>query len=587
MIELNKKQRGAVEFKGKHLLVNSAPGSGKTLVIIERVNWILTHGRTESPTFLLLTFTNHAASVMKERIDAGIIDNVHASTFHSFCYKVLRDNGVNCTVIDEDDQKKVLTQVCKKHNMKTFTSILEHINYSKSLNQSYQKHIKICEEYDQYLADHNYVDFGDLQIKALEYLPLITYDHVLVDEFHDTSPVQMEVVKLLEPRCKTLTVVCDDQQSIYGWRGADINNILNFSKIFPSTVVVTLDRNYRSTKTIVKSINNLITHTNEKLCSKDLYTERKQGADIYVTECVNDEEESQLVAERIKKIYDKTNRYDNNLILFRTNSQSRAIEYSLLNNHIPYHLVAATSFYRRKEVKDVLAYLKYIANTKDEISLQRIINTPTRGIGKTTIDKLTMTYGSLCAVVDVSTGLERVNDKIYYFKEMISGLVFHKDIWKIGDMIKNVLECTQYLKSLKEDESEENKKRLENIDSMLSNAYYLQEKYGYTLEDYLGMISLMSDADSSDEEGSVKIMTIHAAKGMECEFVHVVGVETNVLPYIGCDVNEERRLMYVAVSRAKDMCMLTYCQKRMLGGRFMFTGRSVFIDQLLEERSYS
>jgi len=569
----------------------------KTRVITERVNWILKHGRIEAPTFLLLTFTNHAADVMKERIDVNAIGNVHASTFHSFCYKVLRDHGLMFTIVDEDDQKQILSKVCTKLNkgMKSIASILEHINLCKSIDGIYSKHIDICEEYDNYLAEHDYMDFGDLQIKALDYLSDVSYDHVLIDEFHDTSPIQMELIKKLEVGCRTLTVVCDDQQSIYGWRGADIQNILNFGTVYPSTVVITLNRNYRSTKSIVKSINNLITHANEKICDKELYTERKQGAEIYISECDDEDSEANLVADRIKKIYNKTKLYDNNLVLFRTNAQSRAVEYALLQMGIPYHLVAATSFYRRKEIKDVVAYLRYIANDKDEIALQRIINTPPRGIGKASIEKLTNQYGSLCSAISNITDLARINGKVYWFKEMIKGLRSHVEHWKIGDMIKNTLDCSQYLRHLQDKEinddevdtlkkSDDSKKRIGNIDSLLNNANYLQEKYQYSIYDYLGMVSLLSDNDSLNESGSVKIMTIHSAKGMEVDFVHVIGVENNMLPYIGCDISEERRLMYVAVSRAKEMCLITYCKRRVMNGRFMFTGRSMFIDQLIERK---
>jgi DNA helicase-2/ATP-dependent DNA helicase PcrA len=596
-LDLNEKQKDAVEYRGKYLLINAGPGSGKTRVITERVNWIAANGRKRDANFLMLTFTNHAAGVMRQRLNPEILQLVEASTFHSFCYWVLKRAGISFTVIDDDDQKQAANKVCKLLGRDTsiVPSVIEHINLAKSSGSGYEKFVDVCIRYDLYLSEHNYMDFGDLQVKALDYIGNTRYDHVLVDEFHDTSPVQMEIIKRLEPTCLTLTVVCDDQQSIYGWRGADISNIIGFRDLYPDSHVITLDRNYRSTKSIIKSINNLITYASEKICDKELYTERKHGTDLYINECADEDEESELVAYRIGEIYRKTNKYSDNMVLFRTNAQSRAIEHSLSKAGIPYSLLSTTSFYRRKEIKDIIAYLRYLVNEADELSLMRIINTPPRGIGKVTVDKLISEYGSLCSAVN--SGEE--STKLMLFREIITGLRSDMKTKGVGDMITSVLERTGYRNYIEESKDDsknsgrtdsvptslsDKAKKLENVNSLLNNAYSIQEKGTMSLADYVAMVALVSDADSMYEDSAVKIMTIHAAKGMESKYVHIIGVENNVLPHMGSDVEEERRLMYVAVSRAMDLCMITYCKRRMIGGKFVFTGRSMFIEQLMEPR---
>ena len=557
----------------------------KTTTIIERAKWLVENG-ADPATLLLLTFTNYAANVMMDRIRESIPDaNIFAGTFHSFCYRLLKErlpsHKQRFTVSDEDDQKAILTKLGAKQSI---SNIIEHINICKSIDGVYSKYTDICAKYDDYLEKHNLMDFGDLQIKALDYIDDVPYKHIFIDEFHDTSPMQLEIIKKLEPQCNTLTIVCDDQQSIYSWRGADINNILKIKELYPATELITLNRNYRSTKVIVNSTNNLISHATEKLCDKDMYTDRKYGQEIYINECDTEDIEADLVAKRIKSIYNKVGNYGDNMVLFRTNAQSRALEYALAKNAIPYQLIASVSFYKRKEIKDIIAYLRYILNDMDEPALHRIINTPTRGIGKATISKMVDEYGSLCEAVNSINDLNRVHNKIYWFKTAISPMRLLAQTKGIGDLIKDMLDVSQYYRKLQEDGSDDSKRRLGNIDSLLDNAYHLQKTYNYKLGEYMAMVALVSDSDSLDEGGSVKLMTIHASKGLESKYVHVVGVENNVLPHMNSDVNEERRLMYVAISRAMDICMLTYCKKRIIGGKFMFTGMSNFIGEIQNKR---
>jgi DNA helicase II / ATP-dependent DNA helicase PcrA len=584
-MELNDRQLEAVQYTGKYLLVNAGPGSGKTRVIIERVKWMLNKG-IDPYSILLLTFTNYAANVMKSRIDESSPSSyIRACTFHSFCYSLLKDyldgDKRKFTVIDDDDQKRIVNDIAEgKVNA---GNVVEHINLCKSIDASgnYDQYAAIINKYNQHLLEHSLMDFGDLQIRALEYIKDTNYKHIFIDEFHDTSPIQLDIVKELERNCSTLTIVCDEQQSIYGWRGANIDNILLIKELYPSTSIITLNRNYRSTKAIVKSVNNLISYTDEKLCDKDLYSERKYGKDIVITECENEDTEAELVAKRIKTIYDHTGRYDNNMVLFRTNSQSRAIEYALMKAGIPYRLVAATSFYKRKEVKDIIAYLKFIVNDMDEQSALRIINTPKRAIGKTTVEKLIDKYGSLTQAIKGITSPSKEDIKIYNFKLMVNPLRQASTSEGIGNLMKNVIDTTKYIKHLEEENSNEARDRISNLDSMIGNAMTLQDKYNYKIDDYLAMVSLCSDIDSMSDSGNVNIMTIHASKGLECKYVHIVGVENNVIPHAHGELNEERRLMYVGVSRGMDMVMITYCKRRVINGKFLFTGRSMFIDQLL------
>lgn len=586
-MELNERQLQAVEYPGRYLLVNAGPGSGKTRVIIERVKWMLNKG-VDPSSILLLTFTNYAAGVMKSRIKESAPDvYINASTFHSFCYRLLKDyldeDERGFTIIDDDDQVQIISKLAKGKGSPS--NIVEHINLCKSIDGIYEDYNSIIDKYNKHLREHKLMDFGDLQIRGLEFINMTDYRHVFVDEFHDTSPIQLEIVKALERNCSTLTIVCDEQQSIYGWRGADIDNILQIQKLYPSTKLITLNRNYRSTKSIVKAVNNIISHAEEKLCDKDLYSERKFGREIIITECENEDTEANLVVSRIKKIHEHTGRLDNNMVLFRTNSQSRAIEFALMKAGISYQLVAATSFYKRKEVKDIIAYLKFIFNELDEQAALRIINTPRRGIGKVTINKLIEKYGSLTQAMQNINDLNRINDNIYWFKTMIDPLRFLSTKKGIGDFMKDVIDTTGYLRKLEEENSSDSKDRISNIDSMLNNARTLQDTYGYKLDDYLAMVSLCSDTDSIDNSGSVNIMTIHASKGLECKYVHLVGVENNVLPHANGDINEERRLMYVGVSRGMDMVMVTYCKRRFINGKFLYTGKSSFINEMLMEKT--
>jgi len=606
---LNEKQLEAVQYAGRHLLINAGPGSGKTSVLIERVKYLLGKG-VDPREILLLTFTNRAADVMKERISDQTQDSgIWASTFHSFCYHILQahlpEDRRNFTVADEDDQRKILKKIIRGRRCNLSpAAVAEQINLMKSkgidpvfcsdpqydTSDSGLEFLGVYGEYEEYLYNHKLIDFGGLQVQALDYMNEVEqFKYVMVDEFHDTSPVQLYIVEELERRCESLTVVCDDQQSIYSWRGADIANILKIPRMYPDTKVVSLERNYRSTKAIVTAINALIANAEEKLEDKKLYSERKYGTPPSVTKCYDNNTEATLVARRI--VHSSSEPKDH-VVLFRTNAQSRALEEAFMRWQIPYQLVAALSFYRRKEVKDVIAYLRWIYNPDDEVALTRIANVPRRGIGKKTIENTINKHGSLCSAVtrlDLACHLNdpRVwGDKLLPLRELLVEMQAFAARDKIHTVMSELLERSSYMTMLREDTSKDGVRRLENVESLLEGAASFERAFREqsTLGDYLRVVSLISDADGLDSGGSVKMMTIHAAKGTEAKHIHIVGVEEELLPHKLSlregSVEEERRLLYVAISRAMDTVSMTHCERRFIHGHWGYGYPSRFIQEL-------
>lgn len=584
-MELNDRQIEAVTSRTKHTLVVAGPGSGKSQVLIERAKWLITNGALPN-TILLLTFTNHAAGEMVDRIAASVsADGILACTFHSFCYRIIRASGRLFTVADDDDQRQILKRIIKGHLLKYAPGVIaERIDICKSRNAPLPAE-PIYEMYEKYLSDHNLIDFGGLQVIGLPLMDnVVCYKHIMVDEFHDTSPIQMEIVKSLERYCDTLTVVCDDQQSIYGWRGADINNILEFPRIYTDCNTISLERNYRSTKCIVKSINSLISHATEKLCDKNLYSCREDGVAPIVMRCADPVHEATTLARNIRTI----GSYQDHMVLMRTNAQSRYVEDEFMRSGIPYTIIAAVSFYRRKEIKDVMAYLRYIYNDKDEVSLERIINVPVRGIGKTTVNRLISTYGGLVeALGEAHRGSSEVlgaryGNKLLSFMDVVSGLrELSNDT--IDIIMRAVLDRTGYMAYLREDTSISGMSRVENVDALLSGAHEFVSRYGKdaTLEKYLMVTGLASDSDGVTNSSGVRVMTIHASKGLESRYVHVIGCEEGVIPHVFSDsIEEERRLFYVAVSRAMNVVYITYCTRRMVNGKFAMSSRTRYIGEL-------
>lgn len=593
-MELNDRQLEAVRYSGRHLIVSAPAGAGKTFVIVERVKYLISHG-ADPTTILMLTFTNRAAREMLDRIQLAVPDaSIWASTFHSFCYHILKlylpTDKSRFTVADDDDQGSILRRILKDTRSKESPgSMSEYINLNKSNGISVDglqdtSKTRAWRIYEEYLEEHNLVDFGGLQTKALEYLPeLNQFKHILVDEYHDTSPVQLEIIKLLEPNTDSITVVCDDQQSIYSWRGATIRNILDFPKLYPDTRIINLERNYRSTKAIVNTINKLISHATEKLGDKVLYTNRKYGYEPVVVACPDEYNEAKLVGDRI--LWDRN--YGSHMVLVRTNAQTRVIEEEFVSRRIPYHIIAATAFYRRREIKDCIAYLRWMYNKDDEVALGRIINLPARGIGTKTINRLVLEYGSLSKSIDeytedkesrVGRGIDNLRSIRNVMAPMSTG--------SIGIYLQELLTTSGYLGYMRQDTSIEGRGRIENIESLISGAYEFETKFGVenSVEEYLAVISLLSDSDVDTEAGSVSIMTIHASKGLESKVVHIVGVEEDILPHLLSklegNIEEERRLMYVAISRAMDQVYITYCRRRNKNGQPIFPIPSRFIREL-------
>lgn len=590
-MELNDQQLEAVRYPGKYSIILSGPGAGKSTVIIEKVKYMVSNG-VDPQSILMLTFTNYAAREMLSRIQDSIPGvDIWASTFHSFCYRILKSyldpDRSRFTVADDDDQQSILRRILKGIKTKeTPRSIAEYIDLNKSngitLGSIDNDKDRVWKIYEDYLLEHNLIDFGGLQTTVLEYLPQVTrFRHILVDEFHDTSPVQLEIIKLLEPNTDSITVVCDDQQSIYSWRGATINNILDLPKMY-DTKIINLERNYRSTKSIVNTINRLISHATEKLGDKNLYSERKYGYEPVITPCADEYNEAKTIADRI--LVDR--KYGNHMVLVRTNAQTRVIEEEFLRRRIPYHIIAATAFYRRKEVKDCMAYLRWIYNEKDEVALERIINTPPRGLGSRTIEKLKLEYDNLTdSISNYDIDETRVGKGISILRnvrETMEPLVNRG----IGSYMQELLTISGYLGYMKEDTSIEGRGRVENIDSLINGAYEFERSFGIegSVAEYIAVISLLSDSDMSAELESVRIMTIHASKGLESKVIHITGVEEDILPHqlskFEGNIEEERRLMYVAISRSMDQVYITWCRRRTRNGQPTFPIPSRFIREL-------
>jgi len=596
-MELNSDQRKAVEYRGKHLLIQSGPGAGKTTTLMQRVKWLIERG-VPPQCILLLTFTNHAANVMVERIEEGVIggDMIHASTFHSFCYMIIRDfnQDKKFTIADEDDQVKVLRNILLSNPRQVDGERLTPEVAAEIINDYKCKGIwaEVSGDptyvlYDEYLRSHDIIDFGGLQMRALEYLEEPTqWTHIMVDEYHDTSPIQFQLVRMLEQHCTSLTVVCDEHQSIYSWRGATIENILQFGEYFLGAEVVTLRRNYRSTQSIVSAITNLISYAEESIGRKELYSQRGVGPLPMVDSCWNNIEEAELVVGRIAR---SKLPYSEHIVLYRNNAMSRVLEEALMKAQIPYRVVAAISFYRRKEIKDVIAYLRWLHNPMDDPALRRIVNVPRRGVGKKTIEQLVAMHGSLAMAVLES---DDPRDKLEPLRELRRDM---EEVTKSGTILEvmdTILEKSGYLKYIKSTRDKDSVDREDNINSLLESAAQFCKQYPQkcTLADYLHVVSLVSDADTLDEDrGCVSLMSIHASKGMEAGVVHLIGAEEGILPHQRSlredNLEEERRLAYVAISRAKNMAYITHCRNRMLYGRYMSMEPSRFIREIRRAKS--
>ena len=627
---LNNKQKEAVLATEGPCLVIAGAGSGKTKVLTHKIAYDIANG-VKPWNILAITFTNKAANEMKERIEKLIGDDakdVWMGTYHSICVRILRryidriGYKSDFVIFDTSDQRTLVKECLKTLQVdnKLFTDravlseisngkneMLEPKAYSVKYAGDFRKE-KIAEIYELYqskLRENNAIDFDDIinfTIKILTENPDVLeyytekFQYILVDEYQDTNKAQFTLVSLFASRYGNITVVGDNDQGIYSFRGADITNILNFERDFPGTKIIKLEQNYRCTGNILKAANAVIKH-NENKYEKNLWTENDEGQ-IPCIYCGEDEyDEGRYIVEQINHLRtEEYYKYSDFTVLYRMNAQSRAIEDILMREQIPYKVIGGLKFYERKEIKDIIAYLRLIHNTADNLSLRRIINEPKRGIGKTSLDKIQeisdKTGISMYEIIKNAQEYElnRVYLSSRDFINQIEELRNKKDELKISDLIKETLKSTGYTKALEQENSVEAETRIENLEEFLTVAIEFEEQSAdNTLAEFLENITLSSDIDNlEDQEDSVTLMTLHSAKGLEFPVVFLVGMEEGIFPgykSIGepKELEEERRLFYVGITRAKQYLYLTCAKHRTIFGSTSYNQVSRFVKEIPEE----
>ena len=629
---LNDKQKEAVlHFEGP-LLILAGAGSGKTRVLTHRIAYLIEEHQVPPYHILALTFTNKAANEMRERVN-NIIEygagSIWVSTFHSTCVRILRrfidhlgyDNAF--TIYDSDDQKSLMKDICKQLNIdtkkykeRTFLNAISSAKdelktpeqYADEVAKEYNKKIfgRVYKEYQKRLKQNNALDFDDLIMLTVQLFRQNAeilnhyqerFPFILVDEYQDTNTAQFTLLSLLASRCQNLCVVGDDDQSIYRFRGANIHNILNFEKIFPATKVIRLEQNYRSTKNILAAASGVIKH-NSMRKEKTLWTTAEAGAPISYGRYDNEYEEAQGIAADIHRQVKDGMSYSDFAILYRTNAQSRVFEEKLIYEGIPYRIIGAVNFYARKEIKDILCYLKTINNSADDIAIKRIINIPRRGIGQTTIGRISdyafsqeMPFYEALRRVDEIPGCTRASAKIHSFVSLIEHfrMKLRGEMYSLEDMTQELLDVTGYVRELEAENTDEANGRIENIDSLMNKiVQYEEDNNGGTLNDLLEDIALVADIDTvSDDAEQVLLMTLHSAKGLEFPNVYICGMEETIFPGASAvfgddpsELEEERRLCYVGITRAMKKLTLTSANQRMRNGEMNFNRPSRFINEI-------
>lgn len=629
---LNDKQKEAVlHFEGP-LLILAGAGSGKTRVLTHRIAYLIEEHQVPPYHILALTFTNKAANEMRERVN-NIIEygagSIWVSTFHSTCVRILRrfidhlgyDNAF--TIYDSDDQKSLMKDICKQLNIdtkkykeRTFLNAISSAKdelktpeqYADEVAKEYNKKIfgRVYKEYQKRLKQNNALDFDDLIMLTVQLFRQNAeilnhyqerFPFILVDEYQDTNTAQFTLLSLLASRYQNLCVVGDDDQSIYRFRGANIHNILNFEKIFPATKVIRLEQNYRSTKNILAAASGVIKH-NSMRKEKTLWTTAEAGAPISYGRYDNEYEEAQGIAADIHRQVKDGMSYNDFAILYRTNAQSRVFEEKLIYEGIPYRIIGAVNFYARKEIKDILCYLKTINNSADDIAIKRIINIPRRGIGQTTIGRISdyafsqeMPFYEALRRVDEIPGCTRASAKIHSFVSLIEHfrMKLRGEMYSLEDMTQELLDVTGYVRELEAEGTDEANGRIENIESLMNKiVQYEEDNNGGSLNDLLEDIALVSDIDTvSDDAEQVLLMTLHSAKGLEFPNVYICGMEETIFPGASAvfgddpsELEEERRLCYVGITRAMKKLTLTSANQRMRNGEMNFNRPSRFINEI-------
>ena len=632
---LNEPQRQAVMATDGPLLILAGAGSGKTRVLTHRTAYLIEECGVNPYNIMAITFTNKAAGEMRERIDQMVgygSESIWVCTFHSTCVRILRRYidrlgfGTNFTIYDSDDQKTLMKDVCKRleidtkmYKEKMFLSaissakdeLIDPIEFETRAAGDYvkRKQAQVYREYQQALKQNNALDFDDLIMKTVELFKLDKevlasyqdrFRYIMVDEYQDTNTAQFELIRLLALKYQNLCVVGDDDQSIYKFRGANIYNILNFEHHFPDATVIKLEQNYRSTQNILDAANAVIAN-NQGRKEKRLWTDNGAGDKITFEQLDTAAEEADFVARDIARWVRKGEyQYKDCAILYRTNAQSRLFEERFITANIPYKIFGGVNFYARKEVKDLLAYLKTIDNGQDDLAVRRIINIPKRGIGAASINKVALYaqeqeisfYDALCVAEQVP-GLGKAAAKIRPFVLFIQSMKAKAKLLSVADLLQEVIETTGYVRELEAEGTDEAEARIENIDELISKAVdYAEGEEAPTLNGFLENVALVADIDSFDENSDyVVLMTLHSAKGLEFPNVYLAGLEDGLFPsYMSitsdnsqAEIEEERRLAYVGITRAKKNLTITSARVRMVRGQTQYGKVSRFVREIPPE----
>lgn len=630
---LNNEQREAVFHTEGPLLILAGAGSGKTRVLTHRIAYLIDEKGINPWNILAITFTNKAAGEMRERVDRIVgfgSESIWVSTFHSTCVRILRryidrlGYGTNFTIYDADDQKTLMKDVCKQLQIDTKIykerALLSAISSAKDemimpdefeLNAAGDYHkqriAKVYREYEKQLKANNALDFDDLLVKTVQLLQtqpdILEYyqerfRYIMVDEYQDTNTVQFKLISILAKKYRNLCVVGDDDQSIYKFRGANIKNILNFEEVFEDARVIKLEQNYRSTETILNAANGVI-RNNYGRKDKSLWTENGEGDKINFQQFDDGFEEANYVVNDIrKKVEEGSRSYNDHAILYRTNAQSRMFEEKLVTANIPYKVIGGINFYARKEIKDLLAYLKTIDNGQDDLAVKRIINIPKRGIGLTTINRVqenaierNVRFYEALLTADMIPGIGRSAAKLTSFVALIEHFKESAKNMLPSELMKEILDYTGYIEDLEADSKEEAEDRIANIDELLNKMAVYEESCEDerpTLSGFLEEVALVADIDSLDESNDyVVLMTLHSAKGLEFPEVYLVGMEDGLFPSymtISADdpaeVEEERRLCYVGITRAMENLTMTCAKRRMVRGETQYNKMSRFLKEI-------
>ena len=632
---LNEPQRQAVMATDGPLLILAGAGSGKTRVLTHRTAYLIEECGVNPYNIMAITFTNKAAGEMRERIDQMVgygSESIWVCTFHSTCVRILRRYidrlgfGTNFTIYDSDDQKTLMKDICKRleidtkmYKEKMFLSaissakdeLIDPIEFETRAAGDYvkRKQAQVYREYQQALKQNNALDFDDLIMKTVELFKLDKevlasyqdrFRYIMVDEYQDTNTAQFELIRLLALKYQNLCVVGDDDQSIYKFRGANIYNILNFEHHFPDATVIKLEQNYRSTQNILDAANAVIAN-NQGRKEKRLWTDNGAGDRITFEQLDTAAEEADFVARDIaRRVRKGEYQYKDCAILYRTNAQSRLFEERFITANIPYKIFGGVNFYARKEVKDLLAYLKTIDNGQDDLAVRRIINIPKRGIGAASINKVALYaqeqeisfYDALCVAEQVP-GLGKAAAKSQPFVLFIQSMKAKAKLLSVADLLQEVIETTGYVRELEAEGTDEAEARIENIDELISKAVdYAEGEEAPSLNGFLENVALVADIDSFDENSDyVVLMTLHSAKGLEFPNVYLAGLEDGLFPsYMSitsdnsqAEIEEERRLAYVGITRAKKNLTITSARVRMVRGQTQYGKVSRFVREIPPE----